>query len=288
MTRSAPPCTDESRGDVGLRPVLGYSSIPDYLHRAWTQRSFAWVAARGAMSASNQNTLMGSLWHLLNPLLLAAVYYLIFGVIFSASRDTDNFVTFLVCGLFTFFFTRKCVQAGARSMVGNQSLLTSLRFPRVLLPVSSVVQEGMSQLPTYVVLLAIAWMTGEQPGLMWLALLPLVAVQSVFNLGMALFAARATFHFQDTQQFLPYAMRLWMYLSGAMYPASYVYDRTEGLVALLFTVNPAYVFIRATRQVVLDHQFDTALWAGAMAWSAVALVAGFRFFYRRESEYSRA
>lgn len=266
---------------LGGRPPLG-----SYLHSLWSRRQLAVAIPLGALRADNRDSLLGGAWHLLNPLLLAGVYYLIFGLILRADRGVDNFIAFLTTGLFIFSYTSGSITAGARSIAANEALLRSIRFPRAVLPVSAVIGEGLTLGFAVVVMLSVALATGERPGLTWLLLVPILATQTLFNLGAAFVSARLADHVRDVQQVLPFLLRLWLYLSGILFS----FDRFIGhdTVLLLLRLNPAYAFVSLARGALLDGGTSPDEWAVALVWTTVLLVGGFAFFRAHEQEYGRA
>ncbi|MFP5310478.1 MAG: ABC transporter permease [Actinomycetes bacterium] len=269
--------------ELGRRPPLRR-----YLADIWARREFAFVVAEGQLRAQNQNTLLGNLWHLLNPLLLAAVYYFIFGVVLGGNNREDNYPAFLIIGLFVFHFTQKLTLAGTGSIVGNQSLIRNIRFPRALLPIALVSQETVGQLFTIGSMFALAWLTGERPRVTWLLIIPLLVLQIVMNFGLALVTARMTFHFRDVEKLLPYLMRIWFYCSGVFFGADLVFDRAGETAGRIFELNPAYPFIHLARLAVMDGTTDGRFWLIAGAWSIVALIGGVAYFRRSEHEYGLA
>ncbi len=162
--------------------------------------------------------MLGNLWHLANPMLSVAVYYLVFGVMLDVSRGIDNYILFLMVGIFAFGLTSRCVLGGAVSIAANQGLMRSIRFPRALLPFSVI----MSKLYTFgfelTVLAAVAVATGEGISLRWLLLPAIIVLHSGLNLGGALVAARLNDSFRDIQQIIPFFFRLLMYVSGVLFP----------------------------------------------------------------------
>ena len=270
----------------GLIRVGARVPLRDYARAVWERREFAATIPIGELKARNMDTVLGGLWHLLNPLLLVAVYYVTFGLILdTGDRGTDNFVAFLACGVFVFFFTRKCIQQGARTVVVNLPLIRSITFPRVILPLAAVVGETIALGPAVVAMLGVALLTGERPHWTWALLVPIFALQAVFNFGAAAFMARLTDHFRDVQQFLPYVIQIWLYLSGVLYSVDAFV--TDPLANAAMKANPIYVFVTLVRDAVLEGQTSAVLWAGAVAWSMVTAVAGFAFFRAREQEYGR-
>jgi teichoic acid transport system permease protein len=101
------------------------------------------------------------MWHLLNPILLIAVYYLVFGVILRIDNEVDNFIAFLGIGIFAYHWSQKTITGGAKAITSNEGLIRSLQFPRALLPLATVVQEVLAFLPGVAVMVAVVLLTGE-------------------------------------------------------------------------------------------------------------------------------
>jgi teichoic acid transport system permease protein len=268
-----------------LRPVEEVPSLVPYLRQAWRYRDFATSLAAADARSHHVDTILGSFWQLLNPILLVGVYYLIFGVIFDVTRGLDNYLGFLVVGVFLFTFTRRSTASGARAIINNRSLLQSIRFPRVVLPVATVLAELFTFLPSIVVIYAVAVATGESVGVAWLLIFPLVLVQLVFNAGLALGASRLTVHFRDLEELLPFLLRLWFYMSGVLYPVARIGEELGGFWQTLFEINPAHVYIEIGRRALLDETTSWTLWLGGLGWAIGVVGLSLWFFRRHELEY---
>lgn len=274
--------TDEREDLVrlGVKP-----SLTSYLREVWAKRDFATTGSLGDLRAQHMNTLFGGIWHLFNPLMLAGVYYVVFGLIFQAGDiEGTNYAAFLVIGIFVFTYTQKSMSAGSRTVIANLPLIQSLQFPRVVLPLGAVMTESVAQLPAIVMMLLLVLATGEPIAVSWLLLLPAFALQGLFNFGLALATARMTFHFRDTQQLLPYVTRLWLYLSGVFYSAARI---PEGWPRTLFELNPVHAFIQITREILLFQEPQGRTWVVAFCWAIFALIGGFFFFRAKEVDYGR-
>lgn len=266
-----------------LHPIGPPTSILDYLRQTWDRRDLAWQLPSSELRARNQNAVFGSFWHVLHPLLLAGIYYLIFGVIFSGRGGIDNFVGFLVVGLFAFFYTQKAVVSGSRAIIGNEGLIQNIAFPRAILVLAVVVRETISQAPAILVMFVIVLISGGPPQVTWFLIVPIVAVQIIFNLGAAFIAARLTFHFRDFDQLLPYLFRMLLYLSGIFFTLERI---PAGWPRMLIAANPLYSFIELTREAILHGTTSARLWAEVVTWSLALLILGFFFFRAREHDYS--
>lgn len=266
--------------DVGAVPRLR-----EYVRESWGRRDFALSLAAADVRSNHVDTALGSFWQLLNPTILVSVYYLIFGVILNVSRGMDNYLGFLVVGVFLFTFVRKSTMSGSRAIVNNRSLLQSVRFPRILLPVATVLSELLTFLPSLLVIFAVMVVTGEEPSFAWLLIVPLVGVLFVFSAGLALLASRFTVHFRDLEELLPFLLRLWFYMSGVLYPVSRIGEKLGGPWQTLFEANPAHVYIDIGRRALLDDTTSPMLWMVGIVWAVVAAGLGVVFFRRHELEY---
>jgi teichoic acid transport system permease protein len=273
-----------------LRPLTTDLPAGRYLAAMWARRDFAIALPLEEVRSAHQNTLLGNLWHLANPMLSVAVYYLVFGVLLDVSAGTDNYILWLMVGVFTFGLTNRCVLGGATSISNNQGLMRAVRFPRALLPVSVIVSRLLTFTFELAVLGLVAVATGEGVSARWLGLPIVIALHSALNLGGAFITARLNDSFRDIQQIIPFVFRLLMYVSGVMFPLDrYLTDeKAGGLITTAASLNPMVGVIDLYRWVFLGTPvaFD-ALWR-LLVIAALMLWFGFSFFRSAESKYGRA
>lgn len=265
---------------LGQKPPLA-----DYLRALWQRRDFAVTVPLGELRAQNMDTVLGNLWHLLNPVMLVAVYFTIFGLLLDTSRGVDNFLAFLSVGVFVYQYSQRATIAAAKSIPANEGLIRSIQFPRALLPISTVIGQTVAFMPAVVVMLVVAVATGEQPRLRWLLLAPVVALQAAFNLGTALVVARLADSFRDVQNILPFVFRLLFYLSGVLYLVEAWVD--DPVLLRAFNANPFYAFVTLARGAILGGPVDPELWVSVLVWTGVVLPLGFAFFRAGEQRYGR-
>jgi teichoic acid transport system permease protein len=279
-----------SSSDAHLRPLDTNRSAWDYLRQMWSRRDFIVAMPLEEVRSTHQNTLLGNVWHLGNPMLSVAVYYLVFGVILEANRGIDNYILWLMIGVFTFGLTQKTVLGGATSIAANQGLMRAIRFPRALLPVSVTISKLLTFGFELSVLAVVALVTGEGVSWRWLVLPVVLTLHSALNLGGAFFAARLNDAFRDVQQIIPFLFRLLIYVSGVMFPLE-VYisgDNVPDYVRTMVNLNPLVVIIEAYRWVFLGTGVELDLLARAVTVSFLMLVAGFVYFRGAEHRYGRA
>jgi len=270
----------------GLPRLGGRPSLLTYLGAMWRRRHFTIELSRSRFRAENEQYRLGLAWTVVKPLINAAVYGAVFGLLLPSSSRPENFVPFLVTGIFVFQFFSQCLSDGAKSITGNMGLVRSLHFPRALLPVAAVLQGAYALLPMMVVLAALAVITGEGVRLAWLQVPFALLLATVFNTGVALVAARLTIHVRDVTQLLPFLTRLMFYTSGIFYSIDRVITH-PGLSAVL-QANPVHVYISLVRGAFLsDLPVAASQWWLGAGWALLAFVGGFFFFWAAEERYGR-
>lgn len=268
---------------AGARPPLSA-----YLRQLWIRRHFIADFTTSNSQATYAGKYLGQIWQVLTPMLNAAVYYLIFGVLLGTRRGTHNFVAFLVIGLFVFHFLQQSVNRGARSVMANQGLVRSMHFPRATLPLSSTGTTFIQLCISLLVLLPIVLLTGESPSLKWLVLPVVVVLATMFALGVALVVARLAAHVPDTTALLPFVLRAWMYFSGIFYNIDVFTQHHGTWVRITLHVNPGATYVELARWCLLSGQtLHGYQIVAAVGWAFAALIGGFLFFWSAEESYAR-
>ena len=273
-----------------LRRVGVKLPLRAYIREVWRRREFALTVPLGELRANNQDTVLGQFWHLLNPLLLVGVYYLVFGVILQIEErrgmDIDDYLQFLIVGVLTFNYTRSSVRSGASMIVKNRKLVQSINFPRAILPASATVSETLSHFYAIPVMFVLLLLAGGSMYWGWFLIVPILVLQAMFNFGASMAIARLTFHFRDVQNLLPYLLRIWFYMSGVLYPIN---EELIPWTAMRITMelNPMYAVVKVSRDAFLDGTVDPYMWTVMGTWAVIALLFGFWYFRRAENEYGR-
>ncbi|MEU9593266.1 ABC transporter permease [Streptomyces sp. NPDC048193] len=273
----------------GARP-----SLRDYVRQLWARRHFIGAFATAKLTAQYSQAKLGQLWQVMTPLLNAAVYYFIFGVLMDTKRGVEDYVPFLVTGVFVWTFTQSSIMAGTRAISGNLGLVRALHFPRAALPVSFCLQQLQQLLFSMAALAVILLAFGVPPGASWVLTVPVLVLQFVFNTGVSMVMARVGAKIPDIAQLMPFLLRTWMYGSGVMFSIDQMTGPDSGLpswVGTALQLNPAVVYIDLMRFALIDT-FDGShlpphVWALAVAWALVAGIGGFIYFWKAEETYGR-
>lgn len=274
--------------DYGLTRSTARQPMGSYVREVLARRDFIWALASGRNSAEYQDTALGRMWQVLAPILNAGVYYLVFGVLLNTRRGVENFPAFLIIGVFTFTYTQRCVTGATKAIANNRQLIRAIHFPRAVLPLAVVIQEVQQQLVSTAILFAIVIATGEQITLYWLAVLPILALQTIFNAGLTLLVARWTAASADVTQLVPFVMQTWRYFSGVFYSITVFTQGSADWVREVMYANPAATFMELMRDSLMtSHSAPSKLFGYALIWAVGMFVTGFLVFYRAEESYAR-
>lgn len=283
---------DADTSDEFLREVQVYekhrTSLPKirpYLRELWRRRQFSKELASSNLRAQHYGTFFGVIWLVLNPLLLALVYYMLVMII-RGGRGGPEFIAHLTGSLFIFYFASDSVNQGARTVVGGGKLILNTAFPRLLLTVSSTRTAFARFLPTVPVYFIIHAACGMPWSLHMLWLPVLLLLLGIFVWGVASFFATAQVYFRDTASFLPYATRMWLYLSPILWTLDDLSNRPE-LMQTALAFNPLYPVLGAWSQ-IFEHGNAPSMGflLGALAWATGSLLIGGLFFMSREREFA--
>jgi teichoic acid transport system permease protein len=270
----------------GLERAGARLPVDEYTRRLWERRWFVVAYSRAANSVGYERSFLGQAWQLLSPLLNIGVYYLIFGVLLHTSRGVSNYIAFLSVGVFVFAFCTASLVSGSRSITQNLGLVRALQFPRAVLPVSTTLVALLQLLYSLVVLIPILLISGEPVRLQWLELVPAVALQSMFCLGIAFAVARIGARVPDTTQVLPFVSRVWMYTAGVMYSIQVFTKGHPGWVSAVLNYNPGAVYLALARNALLvGNPVPPKTWLFGVAWAVGTLAVSYLYFWRGEEEY---
>jgi teichoic acid transport system permease protein len=260
----------------------GLPPIGRYVRELWRRRDFAAELSRTNLRAQHVNTVFGLLWLVLTPLMLAAVYFILVDILRGGSRGEEFFAHLVAC-LFAYYFIQQAAQKSVKSVTSGGRLILNTAFPRALLPLAAVRTAFVRFLPCLAIYAPLHLLTGlpVEATLLWVV--PLLAILVVFASGLAMMLAAAQVYFRDLREFLPYALRVWLYVSPILYFADEVPDRYD----VVLSINPLGPILTAWSDVLNRGEAPAAGVVGlAVAWAAGVFVVGGLFFVSREREFA--
>jgi teichoic acid transport system permease protein len=261
---------------VGLPPLV------PYIKEFWRRREFAVELSRTNLRSQHYMTTFGQLWLILNPILLGFVYFLLVDILHH-HKHADHFFAHLLSGLFLYYFIQQSLTQSVKSVVTGGKLILNSAFPRALLPMASVRTAFFRFLPTLLIYVPIHLITQRPVGWWLLWVIPIVAILCLTAAGLSMILAAGQVYFRDLDNFLPYALRIWLYITPILYYYSEVPDRYQWIVK----ANPIGLLFVAWSDVVTEGKTPPLTSIGvALAWGVGLFVVGALFFVSREREFA--
>jgi lipopolysaccharide transport system permease protein len=230
-----------------------------------------------------QGSALGVAWYIVNPLVLMAAYYLMFGVIFKVAKHAD-YPLFLMVGLVVWIFFSQSLLSSAPSLLDQGALIRKAPFPREMIPAAVVSVQAVTFLVVLglVAVVTIAIRASFSPALL---LLPVVlAALYGFVLGLGLIVSVLHAHFRDVAPTLSAALLPWFFLSPIFFAPQDITHKAAARFAMEW-LNPIAPFIEAIRRVLYSGQAPSlALLVYVVAAAALALLAGRALFARMQAE----
>lgn len=272
-----------------LRPERGVRDLSSlaWLRSRWVTLSL-WLELTRNLAVRDietryKHSLLGLYWAIVNPLVTAALFGFVFGVIFHAVSKPIPYVIFLLTGLTFWNFFANSVQSATTSITGNAAMLAKLYFPRLVLPTASVLARVIDL--GFSLLVLAAFIAVYRVPVYWTALwiVPLLGFQGFFTLGVSYLVASLNVLYRDMTQLAGLVLIIWMWLSPIMYPVTGVPNVFQGLLL----INPMGGLLQAERDLLFAGHltYPPYLWV-AIAWSEFVFVSGLCVFKHIEPVFA--
>ena len=277
MTAAAAPA---SAGGVHLviEPTTGWKGLR--LGELWAFRDLFWLLAWRDVKVRYRQTILGVGWAVLQPLITVLVFGLVFGRLAKVPSNGLPYALYAYAALLPWTLFAGSVTRAANSLVSNASLLSKTYFPRLLLPIGSLVINLVDFAISLVVFAGLMAWYGVAPRPM-AALLPLFLIYAVVaSLAVGIWLSALNVRYRDVQFALPFLVQIGLFISPVVYPASLV----PASFRILYDLNPMTLVIQGFRWGLLG---DTAP-SGSMFTSipvVIALLVLGLFYFRRTERY---
>lgn len=252
----------------------------------WASRELLLTLARRDFQVRYKQTALGVSWILLQPLLTAAVFALVFGYVADVQVPGGNHFLFALAGMAGWTIVAGAVQRCSWSLVGNVQLVSKVWFPRIHLPLSSILASLVDAFVLLLVAVVVLLVAGR---LSWsslpLFLFPALGL-ALLSGGLGLIASAAMVYYRDIQYAIPFGLQLLLYASPVAYPSSSVPERFREL----YQLNPFGVFVEGCRASLLTGASWPPAWALLFATGVASLLflLGLGLFHRLSRSFADA
>jgi lipopolysaccharide transport system permease protein len=209
-----------------------------------------WLRGIGALKADAQNSYLGSLWWILEPLLLTALFYLAFSSGIRGGSNGIDFVIFLMCGMLPFKWTASCLGAASNSLISNKGILGQVYLPKWIFPASINLSQSIRFIFVLFILIAFVIYSGYEPNSNWTSLGYIILCHLIFNLGLSYTFAAATPIVPDLAHVVPLVITGLMFTSGIFFDIA---DKPAEIQAIL-RLNPFVEILDSYRTVLIKGE----------------------------------
>lgn len=281
---------------IGLRPEEPLDELPVTIierrsswqivdwRELWRYHELLFFLTWRDVKVRYKQTALGAAWAVLQPLATMLVFAVFLGRMASVSAHIEHYALFVFAGILPWTFFANALNSASNSVVGNQSLITKVYFPRLIIPMSAV-GAGLVDFAVAFGMLAVMMLWNVVlPSWEFLLLVPIAALLVVAALGIGTLLAALTVAYRDFRYVVSFSVQLWMFATPCIYlDASQIVGPRGQLVLPL---NPAYGLILNFRQAVLGRPLDVYALAVSGLVSVTLLLVGCLYFRRVERGFA--
>jgi lipopolysaccharide transport system permease protein len=258
-----------------IEPAPGWPRLR--LGELWSYRELLYFLVWRDLKSRYKQTSLGVAWAILQPVLTMVVFSVFFGRLAGVPSEGVPYPVFTYTALLPFQLFSHALTESGNSLVTNRDLLTKVYFPRLLIPLSTVLGGLVDFALAFLVLLGMMAFYGIVPTAAVLLLPVFVALACLTALAVGLWLAALNVQYRDVRYTLPFLTQFWLIATPIAYPASLVPDQWRGLYAL----NPMVGVVEGFRWALLggDRTLDPAVLVSALV--VLLLLTGGLFYFRR-------
>lgn len=274
-TLSTAPSNPSRRPTVVIEPSSGWAALN--LRELWIYRDLLSILAGRDIKLRYKQTALGVIWVILQPLVAALIFTVIFGRFAKLPSGGSPYILFVFCGLLPWNFFAGSVQRAGNSLVAESRLISKVYFPRMLIPLASAGAVLLDFAVTLSVLTVLLLIYRVAPTWQILAL-PFFLLLVIFTAtGVSLWLSALNVYYRDFMYAMPFVIQVWMYASPVVYATSIVPPEWR----FLFSLNPATGFIEGFRWALLGRSTLSIEMVAISTLMALAAFVSGAFVFRR-------
>ena len=267
---------------ITIRSTSGW--VPLDLHELWEYRELLYFLIWRDIKVRYKQTILGAGWAIIQPLFTMLIFSLFFGQLAHIPSDNFPYPIFSYAALVPWTFFANGLTNSANSLVGESNLIKKIYFPRLVLPISSILSGSVDFVLAFIVLLIMMLMYGIVPttAIIWLPFLLLLAL--VTGLGVSLWLSAMNVQFRDIRYAIPFFVQAWMYATPIAYPSSLLSEPWR----TIYAINPMVGVVEGFRWALLGG-VQTAPGPMIIVSALVSisvLISGIFYFRRMEDSFA--
>lgn len=277
----------EEQWDLEIKPQASLFDLN--LKEVWKYRDLMMLFVRRDFVAQYKQTILGPLWHIIQPVLTTIMFLLVFGKIANIPTDGIEPVLFYMSGITIWNYFSTCLTATSNTFVANASIFGKVYFPRLVLPLSIVISNIIKfGIQFGILFLGMVWFAlfkniPIEFGVNWLLIPVLVVIMAGTGLGLGIIISSLTTKYRDFAVLIGFAIQLLMYATPVAYPLSFLKDKSYvGIIEL----NPLTPIVEGFRYALFNKgSFDVFSLGYSILFMTVVLIIGAIFFSKVERTF---
>ncbi len=267
--------------DAGTVPVLRIQPsrgwVPLNLSELWEYRELFYFLTWRDVKVRYKQTMLGAAWAIIQPFFTMVVFSLFFGQLGKIPSDGIPYPIFSYAALVPWTFFANGLAQSSNSLVGSANLITKVYFPRLVVPLSSVLSGVVDFVLAFTVLLGMMFYYGIVPTLNVLVLPLLFLLALVTSLGVGLWLSALNVEFRDVRYVVPFLTQFWLFTTPIAYPSSLLQEPWR----TLYGVNPMVGVVEGFRWALLGTDTAPGPIIAVSTLMSLALLIGGMFYFRR-------
>jgi lipopolysaccharide transport system permease protein len=263
---------------VVIKPVKGW--VPLNLRDLWLYRELIYFLTWRDLKVRYKQSVLGVIWAILKPTMTMIIFTIIFGNFAKIPSDGVPYPIFSYSGLLPWEFFAAALTVSARSMLTSGGMVSKIYFPRIIVPLSSVMANLVDLLIAFVILIGmmIFYKIPLTINVLWLPAFILLAM--ITAIGVGLWFSALLVMYRDINYLLPFITQLWMFISPVVYSSSMIPEKWRWL----YSINPMSGVVEGFRWALLGTQqsISGGMVAISSAIALVIFISGMFFFRRME------
>lgn len=260
---------------VVIEPTRGWAAVN--FRELWKYRDLLMILAGRDVKLRYKQTVLGVVWVVIQPLIAALIFTLMFGRFAKLPSDGHPYLLFVFAGVAVWNYFAGVLQRAGNSLITDSRLITKVYFPRLAIPLASTFSALIDLAVSLAVLGVLMMVYRVSPTWRILALPLFIGLAAMTATGVSLWLAALNVRYRDFVHAMPFMIQVWMFASPVAYATTIVPEKWR----LLYGLNPAVAFIEGTRWAILGSSSITPqIVAVAVVFSTAVFVGG-AFFFRR-------
>jgi len=264
-----------------IEPEKGWVSIR--FGELWDYRELLFFLSWRDISVRYKQTVLGAAWAIIQPFFSMIVFSLFFGRLAQIPSDGVPYPVFSYAAMLPWLYFSTAMTASSNSLVGSSNLLSKVYFPRLVIPLASVLPPAVDFAIAFMVLVGMMFYYGISLtwNLLWLPAFLLLAL--VTALGVGLWLSAMNVQYRDIRYAVPFLVQFWMFISPVAYPSSMVPEQWR----ILYGINPMVGVIEGFRWAMLGTDTELGLETGiSVIVAVIILISGIYYFRRMERTFA--